>query len=555
MTERGSLVADLSAFETSREWPPLGRHPRVLLVWPRFPPSFWGFEGMIELLPEKSVMPPLGLITVAALCPAEWELRLIDRAFADVSDEDLERADLVFVSAMHAQRADLRAVLQRAREAGCRTIIGGPYASSQPDALLPYADHVVVGEVETAFDSIRRSLESGFAPRLFRISDKPDLARAPIPRFDLLQLNDYASLSIQFSRGCPFQCEFCDIITIYGRRPRMKAPSQILAELEAIYELGWRKSIFIVDDNFIGNHKAALEMTREIARWQERHGRPFALYAEASIDLADRHELLDAMVDANFLYVFIGIETPSADALRETKKFQNLRRDSLEQIRSIQRRGLWVTGGFIVGFDSDDERIFDRQIEFIDRAAIVWAMAGLLQAPPGTALFERLEREGRLIHDSPSTSNFTAPNFETRLPPRVLIDGFRRMLLTLYQPDAFFRRAIQSLESWRTVPTQVPPRPPKNGKRVLLRGLWHQGVLSEYRVAYWRALARVVRRFGSEPAKFWLAMVVLFSAHHFIRFARQTAAQLSREMETKQEDSLAGRLETEPRGVPARDSA
>jgi radical SAM superfamily enzyme YgiQ (UPF0313 family) len=554
MTERGSVVDDLAAFETPREWPPLGPEPRVLLVWPRFPPSFWGFEGMIELLPEKSVMPPLGLITVAALCPPAWKLRLIDRAFVDISDEDLERADLVFVSAMHAQRADARSVLQRARDAGCRTIIGGPYASSQPDALLPYADHVVVGEVEVAFDSMRKSLESGLAPRLFRVADKPDLTCAPIPRYDLLRLNDYASLSVQFSRGCPFQCEFCDIITIYGRRPRMKTSSQILAELETIYELGWRKSIFIVDDNFIGNHKVALELTREIARWQESHGRPFALYCEASIDLADRHELLDAMVDANFLYVFIGIETPSADALRETKKFQNLRRDPLEQIQAIQRRGLWVTGGFIVGFDADDERIFDRQIEFIDRAAIVWAMAGLLQAPPGTALYERLEKEGRLIQDSQSTSNFTAPNFETRLPTRVLIDGFRRMLLELYEPDAFFRRVIQSLESWQTLPKQVPPRPPENGTRVLLRAIWRQGVLSGYRVAYWRALARIVRRFGPEPVKFWLGMVLLFSAHHFIRFARQTAAQLSLEMETREESSPAGRVGSEPREVPARGS-
>ena len=528
------MLTDTSALETPREWPQLRGDPQVLLVWPRFPPSFWGFERMIELLPEKSVMPPLGLITVAALCPPEWNLRLVDRAFEDLRDEDLEWADLVLVSAMHAQRSDARSVLQLARSAGCRTIIGGPYASSQPDALLPYADHVVVGEVEAAFDGIRRSLESGFAPRLFRTSDRPDLSGAPTPRFDLLQLNAYSSLSIQFSRGCPFQCEFCDIITIYGRRPRSKAPSQILAELETIYELGWRKAIFVVDDNFIGNHKLALEMTRELAGWQERHGRPFVLYTEASIDLAQRSELLDAMVEANFLYVFIGIETTSAAALRETKKFQNLRRDALEQIRTIQARGLWVTGGFIVGFDSDDSGIFDRQIEFIDRAAIVWAMAGLLQAPPGTALYERLEREGRLIHESQTTSNFSAPNFETVLPPDTLIDGFRRMLLELYEPEAFFRRAFKSFEYWKTHPRQTPPPPPPNNKmRTILRSLWHQGIRSEYRAVYWRSLARILRDFGSEPAKMWLAMVVLFSAHHFLRYVREAAASLSSGMGTR----------------------
>lgn len=528
-----ALLSDTSGLETPREWPPIRGDAQVLLVWPRFPPSFWGFEGMIELLQEKSIMPPLGLITVAALCPAEWSLRLVDRAFTDLHDEDLERADVVFVSAMHAQRADALAVLQQARRAGCRTIIGGPYASSQPDALLPYADHIVVGEVDLAFDAIRESLESGLAPRLFRFSEKPELTRTPIPRFDLLQLDAYASLSVQFSRGCPFQCEFCDIITIYGRRPRLKTPSQMLAELDAIYALGWRKPIFIVDDNFIGNHKLALEMTRELAKWQERHGRPFVFYTEASLDLAQKHELIDAMVEANFLYVFIGIETPSADALKETKKFQNLRHDSLQQVETIQGRGLWITGGFIVGFDSDDDRIFDRQIEFIDRAAIVWAMAGLLQAPPGTPLHERLEKEGRLLQETQLASNFNAPNFETALPLKALIGGFRRMLLALYEPDAFFRRAFRSFERWQTHPTQAPPRAADKPMRVLFRSLWRQGVRSDYRAAYWRSFARILRQFGSEPAKLWLAFLVLASAHHFIRYARQTAASLSPYVETE----------------------
>ena len=321
---------------------PLGPEIKVLLVWPRFPPSFWGFEGMLEIVPESSIMPPLGLITVAALCPAKWQLRLIDRAFEPLTDEDLNWADLVMVSAMFAQQADARVVLSRARSLGRRTFIGGPWASSQPEVLVHEADHVLVGEAEDMFPAIASALENGTAPRLYVASEKPDMTRSPLPRYDLLELNRYASMSVQFSRGCPFQCEFCDIITIYGRRPRVKIPAQVLRELDLLRRLGWRKEVFMVDDNFIGNHKRALELTREIAAWQQCHGYPFCFYTEASIDLAERTELLAAMRDANFLSVFIGVETPSPESLEEARKFQNLRSDNLQQIRAIQRSGLWV---------------------------------------------------------------------------------------------------------------------------------------------------------------------------------------------------------------------
>src|SRR6202453_1972198 len=422
--------------------PPLGSNIKVLMVWPSFPPSFWGFEGVLEMIPERAMTPPLGLITVAALCPASWQIRLIDHAFQELRDEDLQWADLVMVSAMHAQRADALAALARARAFGRRTFVGGPWASTDPEAALQVADHVMVGEAEEAFPGIAAALENGTAHALYRIIDKPDMTRSPVPRFDLLLRDNYTSMPIQFSRGCPFQCEFCDIITIYGRRPRAKIPAQVIRELEVLRGLGWRNEVFIVDDNFIGNHHQALALTLELAAWQKRNHHPFSFYTEASLDLAARPELMDAMVEANFMYVFIGIETPSSEALKESRKFQNLRsKDNVAQVRLIQERGLWVLARFIVGFDSDDETIFARQLEFIDQTAITWAMAGILMAPPTTALFDRMKREGRLIEDSMATSNFSAPNFRTIMPLPVLLRGLCTLLDGLYQPDAFFDRA------------------------------------------------------------------------------------------------------------------
>ena len=355
-------------------FPPLGKRIKVLMVWPEFPPSFWSFAGMMQMLDEKVVMPPLGLITVAALCPKEWTIRLIDQQVENVSDEDILWADLVMTSGMKVQRKGMEEILARARRLGRRTIVGGPYASGEPEVLLELADHVVAGEPDEVFHEIARDFENGTAKSFYQVAEKPDMTRTPVPRFDLLKTQYYASMPIQFSRGCPFQCEFCDIIILYGRRPRAKRPEQIRAELNTLLSLGWKKQVFIVDDNFIGNHKLALELAVELEKWQIENGYPLAFYTEASLDLAQRPALMDAMVKANFFYVFVGVESPSKESLTETKKFQNLRLDPVESIRIIQRRGLWVTGGFIVGFDSDPHDIFEQQVQFIEEAAVPWAM-------------------------------------------------------------------------------------------------------------------------------------------------------------------------------------
>ncbi len=510
--------------------PPLGEHLNVLMVWPRFPPSFWGFEGVLDMIPEAAMTPPLGLITVAALCPPTWTIRLIDHCFEEVRDVDLLWADLVMVSAMHAQRGDARTVLAQARKLGRRTFVGGPWASTEPEAVLEDADHVLVGEAEEAFADIAIALQNGTAKRLYTIVDKPDMTRSPMPRFDLLNLSKYTSMPVQFSRGCPFQCEFCDIITIYGRKPRAKDPAQILGELDQLRALGWRNEVFIVDDNFIGNHHKALALSRELGDWQTRHNRPFSFYTEASIDLAARPELLSAMVDANFMYVFIGIETPSSEALKESRKFQNLRTDNVKQVRTIQESGLWVLAGFIVGFDSDKPDIFDRQLEFIELTNITWAMAGVLQAPPTTALYDRMKREGRLIEDSEATTNFSPPNFEPVLPVPVLLRGLSTLLSGLYEAKPFFERALRSLEVWQPRSTQVPPSLPlAYNLRVLAGSVWTQGLRSSYKREYWDFLYQLLRRFSREPAKLWLGFMVLLSANHFLIYSREVAENLEQE--------------------------
>jgi radical SAM superfamily enzyme YgiQ (UPF0313 family) len=508
----------------------LGQNLRVLLVWPKFPPSFWGFEGFLGMMPERAVTPPLGLITVAALCPASWSMKLLDHSFEELTDADLSGVDLVMVSAMHAQRADALDILRRARALGTRTFIGGPWASSEPDAVHPEADHVLVGEAEEVFAAIALDLENGTAQRLYRVTEKPDLSRSPIPRFDLLRMDKYVQMPVQFARGCPFQCDFCDIITIYGRKVRGKTSAQLIAELECLRELGWRGEVFIVDDNFIGNRKNSLQLCRELAEWGEARGKPFSFYTQASVDLADRPELMAAMVAANFMYVFLGIETPSSAALMGSKKFQNLKHDTLDQVRIIQQNGLWVLAGFIVGFDSDDETIFERQRVFIEESAIPWAMAGVLQAPPTTPLFDRMKAEGRYIEDSAAISNFSAPNFRTIMPLPTLLRGLSQLLADLYDPKTYFARALRSLEAWQPRPTQKPKITTVwYDLRVLVRSIWTQGINSTYRREYWAFFGTVVRRYRGSPTRLWMGLSLLLTAQHFVTYSRHVSEELARD--------------------------
>jgi radical SAM superfamily enzyme YgiQ (UPF0313 family) len=527
--------------ESAQTFPPLGNKIKALLVWPKIPNSFWAFGGMLELLPEKAVMPPLGLITLAALCPPEWTLRLVDEAVEDLTDDDLRWADLVMVGGMEVQKAGMGEILTRARHMGRRTMVGGPYASSEPERMLALADHVVVGEPDEVFAEIAAALEAGTAKRHYEITDKPDVTRTPIPRFDLLKVDRYASMSIQFSRGCPFQCEFCDIIILYGRKPRTKLPQQVTAELDTLLKLGWMKQLFIVDDNFIGNHHRALELCVELEKWQQEHGFPVMFYTEASMDLARKTALVDAMVKANFFYVFLGIESPSKESLQETKKFQNLAVDPVTCIDLLHQKGLWVTGGFIVGFDSDTEDIFERQIEFIERTAIPWALLNSLHAMPHTALYERMQKEGRLLAESQHSSGDTnPPNFRTKMAPAVLLRGLAKTLAAIYEPRAFYERAWRSMQSWEIKKNQRAAKQPSAAgiAAIIARSIWRQGLRSSYRSAYWKYLFRILTHYAMNPPKIWMAATIMISGHHFIPYACEVVRKIEREIarvETPQE--------------------
>ncbi len=529
--------SSIPASEGEGTFPPLGKNLKALLVWPKIPNSFWTFTGMMDLLPETVVMPPLGLITVAALCPKSWTLRLLDQALEELTDEDILWADVVMVSAMTVQREGLREVLARARRLGRRTMVGGPYASGEPSRMLAIADHVVVGEPDEVFGEIARDLEEGTARRLYEIAEKPDVTQTPAPRFDLLKLDRYASMSVQFSRGCPFQCEFCDIIILYGRKPRTKLPAQMLAELDTLLHLGWRKQVFIVDDNFIGNHARALELAVELEKWQRARGYPVMFYTEASMDLARKPALMEAMVRANFFYVFLGIESPSKESLQEVKKLQNLAMDPVACIETIHEKGLWVTGGFIVGFDSDREGIFEQQVEFIERTAIPWALINFLHALPRTALYDRMQKEGRILESRGSSSDGTPPNFRTLMDPEVLLKGFGSTVAAIYDPEKFYARAWRSLERWNSKSYQHPAKEPTPAAiaGILARSIWLQGLRSPYRKAYWKFFFKILTHFAFDRPKLWMGVTIMVSGHHFIPYAGELARKVERELERVQD--------------------
>ena len=367
----------------------------ILLVYPEFPDTYWSFRHALSFERKRSAFPPLGLLTISAMLPAHWNRRLVDMNIRDLSVRDVEWADGVFCSAMLVQRDSLQRVIALSKSRGKRVVVGGPYVSTATETL-PGVDHIFIGEAEETLPEFVRDLERGNARRVYNATDRPALSATPVPHFELASLKHYSSMSVQYSRGCPFQCEFCDIIEIYGRIPRTKSNQQMLDELDTLRRTGWRGPVFIVDDNFIGNKRNVKNLLPELADWSERHGRPFSFFTEASVNLADDDELLQLMRRAGFYRVFLGIETPVKESLKEAQKGQNIRSDLLQSVRKVQSYGMEVMAGFIIGFDNDPEDIFERQMNFIRESAIPLAMVGLLTALPQTQLWRRLEREGRL---------------------------------------------------------------------------------------------------------------------------------------------------------------
>ncbi|MCZ6690841.1 MAG: B12-binding domain-containing radical SAM protein [Planctomycetota bacterium] len=511
---------------------------RALLINPEFPNSYWSAKEALVFTGRRTLIPPLGLITVAALLPDHWECRLVDTTAEALTDEDLRWADVAMVTGMLVQREALHEILARCRRLGLRTVVGGPYATALPEEL-DGADHVVVGEAEEIIPDLAADLEGGYARHIYKEVRKPDLSQAPLPRFDLLKTHFYHNMALQFSRGCPFTCEFCDIIVMYGRKPRTKTAAQVIRELDAIQTSGFVGNVFFVDDNFIGNKKAVRQVLPEIGDWRRRTKAKLEFYTEASMNVADDPSLVDLMIQSGFTAIFIGIETPSAEALRETKKLQNLKRDMAEQVHGLLEKGMDVWAGFILGFDSDGPDIFDQMIEFVNRAAIPYAMVGMLSALPHTPLYHRLEKEGRL-REGVSGDQFGLTNVVTKLPVDQMVSGYRRVLETLYDPSVFFDRCREYLRWYRT-PSEVTRPKEAQDVRAVLRAMVAQGLRSPYRREYWRFLRWVLFHC---PRQMGRALALAAAGHHYITYTRESVVPgLRRAEEQIREGRLSRRVD------------
>ncbi len=481
----------------------------ILLVYPRFPDTFWSFKYALKFVRKKASMPPLGLITVAALLPEGWNKRLVDANVQDLTDRDLQWADYVFISAMTVQRNDARATIDRCKALGVKVVAGGPLFTSEPE-LFADVDHLVLNEAELTLPPFLADLAHGRPQRMYTSNEYPDITRTPSPLWHLLDLKRYATMSVQFSRGCPFNCDFCNVTALFGHRPRTKMAAQIIAELDALYAFGWRRTVFFVDDNFIGNKRQIkTEILPALIEWRKgKIGMSFD--TEVSINLADDEELMRLMAQAGFTNVFVGIETPNEDSLTECNKKQNTRRDLVESVKRIQRAGLQVQGGFIVGFDSDTPNIFQQQIEFIQKSGIVMAMVGLLQAPYGTQLYKRLQQEGRLTSQISGDNVDGSTNIITKMNLDVLREGYQALLNKIYSPEFYYERVKTFLREYQA------PRIKLHIEFIevlaFIRSIYLLGMKGVERVQYWRLFWWTLFR---RPRLFPLAITLSIYGFHF----------------------------------------
>ncbi len=467
---------------------------------------------MLRIVSRKAAFPPLGLLTVAAMLPKEWEKRLLNMNVTILSDEDIKWADYVFISAMVVQRDSVKEVIKRCQKLGTKIVAGGPLFTTGYDEFEE-VDHFVLGEAEVTLSPFLSDLEKGCAQHLYTSNERPDISKTPIPLWSLINTKKYSSMNIQYSRGCPFNCEFCDIIILNGHKPRTKDKDQILAEMEVLYSQGWRGGLFIVDDNFIGNkRKLKTEILPAIIEWMKGKRYPFALSTEASINLADDEELMQLMVEAGFNAVFIGIETPNEESLAECNKLPNKNRDLIASVKKLQNHGLEVQGGFIIGFDNDPISIFESQISFIQRSGIVTAMVGLLNAPRGTRLYQRLKKENRLLNDSSGDNTDCSINFIPKINYETLINGYKHTLSTIYSPKQYYERIKTLLKEYKPKRKKRASRLQFYHIRALSKSMWFLGVKERGRIYYWKLLVSTLLK---HPRSFGLSMSLAISGFHF----------------------------------------
>lgn len=483
---------------------------KVLYLYPEIPDTFWSFKHALKFVSKKAAFPPLGLLTIAAMTPYGWEKRLIDMNVRRLNDTDLLWADYVCISAMHVQRDSVEEVIARCRRLKVKTIAGGPYFTTS-HADFAHVDHLVLGEAETVLPSLFHDIKNGAPRPVYSSADHPDLSLTPVPQWDLINFRDYDSMLLQFSRGCPFDCEFCDIVILNGRKQRTKHPEQFIREVDALYRRGWRGSVFIVDDNFIGSKAKVKEMLRSLREWMDKSGSPFHFFTEASINLAEDEELMSLMAHAGFNKVFVGIETPNIESLKETNKHQNTKRDLLQAVKTIQRNGMEVMGGFILGFDNDPENIFESQISFIQSSGITMAMVGVLTALPGTKLWKRLSKEGRLLGESNGNNTTSSINFIPKMDVGKLADGYRQVVETIYSPEGYYQRCITFLRDYHQ---KTVSKINLSGILAFFKGLWHMGIRNEegFRKYFWKLL---IRSLLINPRTFGEAVRLLIVGIHF----------------------------------------
>lgn len=503
---------------------------KALLVYPLFPKTFWSYEKILELVNRKVLLPPLGLITVAAILPQTWEFKLVDRNIREVTDAEWEWADVVIISAMIVQKADMLDQIQEAKRRGKPVAVGGPYPSSMPQEMeAAGVDFLILDEGEITLPMFVEAIESGDTSGRFSSNgEKPDVTTTPIPRYELLEMKAYDSMSVQFSRGCPFQCEFCDIIVLYGRKPRTKTPAQLLAELQYLYDLGWRGGVFMVDDNFIGNKRNVKLLLKDLKDWQAERGYPFRFDTEASLDLADDDEMIDLMLECNFAAVFMGIETPDTDSLQLTKKFQNTRSPLLDSIDKVTRSGLRVIAGFIIGFDGEKPGAGQRIVDFAEITGIPTTTFAMLQALPNTALWHRLEKEGRLREKDGNINQTTLMNFVPTRPvediAREYVDAFRQ----LYEPTQYLNRVYRYF--LKLGAPRVKPKfqmPEWVIVRALLLVCWRQGVVRKTRWLFWHHLFHILIK---NPAVAEQYLAVCAHNEHFLEYRDIVKAQIEAQL-------------------------
>lgn len=484
----------------------------ILLVYPEFPDTFWSFKHALKFIRKRAASPPLGLLTVAAMLPSVWNKRLVDTNVSRLSKNDLAWADYVFISAMVVQRQSVAEIIARCKESGVKTVAGGPLFTSEY-AGFKDVDYFVLNEAEITLPLFLADLEEGHAKRVYSTAEFTDIEKTPTPMWELVNMDRYAALSIQFTRGCPFHCEFCNVTTLFGRQPRSKTVNQIITELNSFFNLGWRGSIFFVDDNFIGNKRyLKTDLLPALIEWRNdsKDKKGITFYTEVSINLADDEELIQLMAKAGFDLVFIGIETPNEESLTECSKKQNQNRDLVADVKRIQRAGIQVHAGFIVGFDNDTPSIFQRQIDFIQKSGIVTAMVGLLQAPAGTRLYERMKREGRLLGEMSGDNADSTTNIVTSMNCHTLRKGYLGILRHIYSHEQYYQRAKTFLREYK---------PSKTGSSLLqfndimplFRSFYHLGIISNGRVHYWKLLLWAYLR---NPRLFPMAVKLSITGYH-----------------------------------------